>query len=113
MSKFASNLTQFTTHFRLRALRPRPPAGSLLGWGTFQSKKRISDWPYLYSDKRIMAPQLDSYFKQVDDLAESFIERLRKAVAIPSVSSEDERRPDVVKVSPLNHALSASGYAPR
>jgi len=45
-----------------------------------------------------MLPQLDAYFKQVDNLAESFIERLRKAVAIPSVSSEDERRPDVVKV---------------
>jgi len=47
-----------------------------------------------------MAPQLDAFFKEVDTLADSFIERLRKAVAIPSVSSEDERRPDVVKVSP-------------
>ena len=45
-----------------------------------------------------MAPQLDGYFKQVDSLAESFIERLRKAVAIPSVSADDERRADVVKV---------------
>lgn len=45
-----------------------------------------------------MAPQLDSYFKQVDELAPSFIERLRKAVAIPSISAEDARRPDVVKV---------------
>lgn len=45
-----------------------------------------------------MAPQLDSFFKEVDNLSDSFIERLRKAVAIPSVSSEDERRPDVVKV---------------
>jgi hypothetical protein len=55
-------------------------------------------WPYLYSDKRIMAPQLDTYFKQVDSLSEVFIERLRKAVAIPSVSAEDERRPEVIKV---------------
>ena len=48
---------------------------------------------------RIMAPQLDGYFKQVDKLSESFIDRLRKAVAIPSVSADDKRRPDVVKVS--------------
>jgi Cys-Gly metallodipeptidase DUG1 len=45
-----------------------------------------------------MAPQLDSFFKQVDSLSDHFIERLRKAVAIPSVSAEDERRPEVVKV---------------
>ena len=55
-------------------------------------------WPYLYSDKRIMAPQLDTYFKQVDSLSDTFIERLRKAVAIPSVSAEDDRRPEVIKV---------------
>ena len=55
-----------------------------------------------------MAPKLDGYFKQVDDLSEHFIERLRKAVAIPSVSADDERRPDVVKVCftfhPVSHA---------
>jgi hypothetical protein len=45
-----------------------------------------------------MAPQLDAYFKQVDSLSDAFIERLRKAVAIPSVSAEDERRPEVIKV---------------
>ncbi|KAK3709123.1 hypothetical protein LTR37_011102 [Vermiconidia calcicola] len=45
-----------------------------------------------------MAPQLDSYFKQVDNLAESFINRLRDAVAIPSISAEDARRGDVVKM---------------
>ncbi|KAF2138472.1 uncharacterized protein K452DRAFT_301010 [Aplosporella prunicola CBS 121167] len=45
-----------------------------------------------------MAPSLDSYFQQVDTLSESFIERLRKAVAIPSVSADEERRPDVVKM---------------
>ena len=48
---------------------------------------------------RVMAPQLDGYFKQVDKLSESFIERLRKAVSIPSVSADEARRPDVVKVS--------------
>jgi Cys-Gly metallodipeptidase DUG1 len=45
-----------------------------------------------------MAPQLDSFFKQVDTLSDHFIDRLRKAVAIPSVSAEDDRRPDVVKM---------------
>jgi Cys-Gly metallodipeptidase DUG1 len=55
-------------------------------------------WPYIHSPKSIMPPQLDSFFKQVDTLSDHFIERLRKAVAIPSVSSDDERRPDVVKM---------------
>ncbi|KAK5015738.1 hypothetical protein LTR39_002453, partial [Cryomyces antarcticus] len=45
-----------------------------------------------------MAPQLDGYFKQVDGMSGHFIERLRKAVAIPSVSADDERRPDVVRM---------------
>ncbi|GAB7343427.1 hypothetical protein MBLNU457_1455t1 [Dothideomycetes sp. NU457] len=45
-----------------------------------------------------MAPNLDTYYKTVDGMADGFIERLRKAVAIPSISSEDARRPDVVKM---------------
>ncbi|KAH8589468.1 hypothetical protein B0O99DRAFT_655469 [Bisporella sp. PMI_857] len=45
-----------------------------------------------------MAPQLDSFFKQVDDMSDHFIERLRAAVAIPSVSADDERRPDVFRM---------------
>ncbi|KAF2458529.1 hypothetical protein BDY21DRAFT_385070 [Lineolata rhizophorae] len=45
-----------------------------------------------------MAPQLDSFFKQVDAMSESFIDRLSKAVAIPSVSAMDEHRPDVFKM---------------
>lgn len=52
---------------------------------------------------RVMAPQLEGYFKQVDKLSESFIERLRKAVSIPSVSADETRRPDVVKVSFLQN----------
>ncbi|KAK0672351.1 hypothetical protein QBC41DRAFT_313660 [Cercophora samala] len=47
---------------------------------------------------RKMAPQLDGYFKQVDDMSDAFIERLRQAVAIPSISSEAARRPDVVRM---------------
>ncbi|KAK5164898.1 uncharacterized protein LTR77_009562 [Saxophila tyrrhenica] len=45
-----------------------------------------------------MAPNLKSFFQNVDDNAETFIERLRKAVAIPSISAEDERRADVVRM---------------
>ncbi|PHH81973.1 hypothetical protein CDD82_7405 [Ophiocordyceps australis] len=45
-----------------------------------------------------MAPQLDGFFKQVDASADDFIARLRKAVAIPSISAEDARRPDVVRM---------------
>ncbi|KAF7504624.1 hypothetical protein GJ744_002051 [Endocarpon pusillum] len=45
-----------------------------------------------------MAPNLEPFFKQVDTLSESFIERLRKAVAIPSISAEDDRRKDVVRM---------------
>ncbi|OJD31741.1 cytosolic nonspecific dipeptidase [Diplodia corticola] len=55
-------------------------------------------WPYLYSPYNNMTAQLDPYFKQVDTLSDHFIDRLRKAVAIPSVSAEEERRPDVVKM---------------
>ncbi|KAK4657564.1 Cys-Gly metallodipeptidase [Podospora pseudocomata] len=47
---------------------------------------------------RKMAPQLDGYFKQVDDMSDAFIERLRQAIAIPSISSEAARRPDVVRM---------------
>ena len=45
-----------------------------------------------------MAPQIDGYFKQVDASANDFIERLRAAVAIPSISADDARRPDVVRM---------------
>ncbi|KAK4221517.1 putative glutamate carboxypeptidase-like protein [Podospora fimiseda] len=45
-----------------------------------------------------MAPQLDGYFAQVDALSDSFIQRLREAVAIPSISADATRRPDVVRM---------------
>lgn len=47
---------------------------------------------------RKMAPQLDGYFAEVDKLSSHFIERLAAAVAIPSVSSDAARRPDVVRM---------------
>ncbi|KAG9542719.1 CNDP dipeptidase, partial [Aureobasidium melanogenum] len=57
-----------------------------------------------------MAPQLDAYFSKVDELQDHFIERLRKAVAIPSVSSEDDRRPEVVRMGEfLESELKALG----
>jgi Cys-Gly metallodipeptidase DUG1 len=57
-----------------------------------------------------MAPQLDGFFKQVDDLSSHFIDRLAQAVAIPSVSSEDARRPDVVRMAHfLEKELTALG----
>lgn len=46
-----------------------------------------------------MAPQLDGYFQKVDAMSDAFIERLRQAVAIPSVSSDAARRPDVVRMA--------------
>jgi len=57
-----------------------------------------------------MAPDLDSYFKTVDANADTFIERLRKAVAIPSISADEERRQDVVKMGMfLKSQLEALG----
>lgn len=57
-------------------------------------------WPYLYrkDPSPSMAPNLDGYHKKVDELADKFIDRLAEAVAIPSISAEEERRPDVVKM---------------
>lgn len=46
-----------------------------------------------------MPADLKAYYEQVDALQDAFVERLRKAVAIPSVSAEPERRPDVVKMA--------------
>lgn len=43
--------------------------------------------------------QLNSYFKQVDELSNSFIKRLADAVAIPSVSADPELRPKVVEMA--------------
>ncbi|KAK8098465.1 cytosolic nonspecific dipeptidase [Apiospora kogelbergensis] len=57
-----------------------------------------------------MAPQLDGYFSKVDELSSHFIDRLSKAVAIPSISSEAARRPDVVRMGEwLQTELKALG----
>ncbi|KAJ5692082.1 Cys-Gly metallodipeptidase dug1 [Penicillium macrosclerotiorum] len=54
---------------------------------------------YGYISDSKMAPQLEPFFKQVDDSADSFIDRLRKAVAIPSISAQDENRKDVFRMA--------------
>lgn len=92
---------------RRRFLCPSQPFCSSSSPGFIATPRRVAhsipkripnaDWPYLYHGFDKMA-HLDPYFKQVDDLQNTFIERLREAVAIPSISSEDQRRPDVVKV---------------
>jgi len=57
-----------------------------------------------------MAPQLDGYFSQVDSLSSHFIDRLAKAVAIPSISADEARRPDVVRMAHfLESELKALG----
>jgi len=57
-----------------------------------------------------MAPQLDKYFQQVDQMADSFISRLRAAVAIPSVSADPLLRPKVVEMGEfLAKELTALG----
>ena len=80
---------------------PRTQAFTPLQRPPFRLQSRQqSEWPYIYRSKSsaTMAPNLDSFFKEVDSQAEYFIDRLRKAVAIPSVSADEARRPDVVKV---------------
>ncbi|KAH8879320.1 Cys-Gly metallodipeptidase dug1 [Thozetella sp. PMI_491] len=79
-----------------RSSRPRrffPSTSPYLG----QPRHYLTD-SIRFHQARKMAPQLDGYFKQVDDMSDHFIERLRKAVAIPSVSAEAARRPDVVRM---------------
>lgn len=45
-----------------------------------------------------MAPHLEAFFKQVDASAESFVDRLSKAVSIPSISADETRRKDVFRM---------------
>jgi hypothetical protein len=85
------------------------PKCSTLAFRPQLRRQATAAWPYIYRQHPSpnMAPQLDAYFSKVDELQDHFIERLRKAVAIPSVSSEDDRRPEVVRVCPRAIPLSA------
>lgn len=47
---------------------------------------------------------LEAYFHKVEALKKDFIERLRNAVEIPSISGADERRAQVVEMA---HFLQA------
>ncbi|KAK6329772.1 Cys-Gly metallodipeptidase [Orbilia brochopaga] len=74
--------------------------------------RRYTNTPVRYSTSTTdkMVADLKGYYEQVDALQDAFIERLRKAVAIPSVSAEPERRPDVVKMAEwLKSELEALG----
>ncbi|KAK2812150.1 hypothetical protein FQN50_001507 [Emmonsiellopsis sp. PD_5] len=65
---------------------------------------------YANIDDAKMAPQLEPFFKQVDNLTDAFIDRLRKAVAIPSVSAQDDSRGEVVRMGEwLGAELKALG----
>ncbi|KAI5229325.1 CNDP dipeptidase [Aureobasidium subglaciale] len=75
-------------------------------------RQTTAAWPYIYRQHPSpkMVSNLDTYFAKVDELQDHFIERLREAVAIPSVSSEDERRPEVVRMGKfLESELKALG----
>lgn len=89
------------------------PKCSTLAFRPQLRRQTTAAWPYIYrqTPSPNMAPQLDAYFAKVDELQDHFIERLRKAVAIPSVSSEDERRPEVVRVCPRYAPLTAVTHA--
>lgn len=43
-------------------------------------------------------PQLDNFFSYIDNSTSDIVKMLAEAVAIPSVSGEKERRPDVFKM---------------
>ncbi|KAK6513423.1 Cys-Gly metallodipeptidase [Arthrobotrys megalospora] len=67
---------------------------------TYYAKTTTINITKRYSTTSVKMPvDLTAYYDQVDALEGAFIERLRKAVAIPSVSAEPERRPDVVKMA--------------
>ncbi|PGH12548.1 hypothetical protein AJ79_04169 [Helicocarpus griseus UAMH5409] len=82
---FSSSSSSSSPPFRFQqapALTPRIPRRSF----------------YANIDDPKMAPQLEPFFKEVDNLQDAFIERLRQAVAIPSVSAQDDSRAEVVRM---------------
>jgi Cys-Gly metallodipeptidase DUG1 len=76
---------------------PRP-ANSTSIYRSFEFSRTYITPAILSHQARKMTPELDGFFKQVDSSADHFIERLRQAVAIPSISSDAARRPDVVRM---------------
>ena len=103
----------FRSVHQLFSRRQFIPKCSTLAFRPQLRRQATAAWPYIYRQHPSpnMAPQLDAYFSKVDELQDHFIERLRKAVAIPSVSSEDDRRPEVVRVCPRAVPLIAVTHA--
>ncbi|KAF3086195.1 Cys-Gly metallodipeptidase [Orbilia oligospora] len=63
---------------------------------TYSDVKTITTSRRNYTTTTTKMPvDLTAYYNQVDVLEDAFVQRLRKAVAIPSVSAEPERRDDV------------------
>ena len=91
---YVPSLSQNISHFSTPARSSRLCSSSLL---LNSSRTYLTDSIRAHQ-ARNMAPQLDSYFKQVDASSNDFIDRLRQAVAIPSVSADRNRRPDVVRM---------------
>lgn len=55
--------------------------------------------------------ELEPFFAKIDELKPQFIERLRKAIAIPSVSSDESLRPKVVDMAAfLVNELTTLGF---
>jgi Cys-Gly metallodipeptidase DUG1 len=114
MSSFITPLSLFTRAAGRRCISNKLTTTTASPFTNLRSisstTRRLSQkpraWPYIYRNEPSakMAPQLDAYFKSVDDLSDAFITRLSDAVAIPSISAEDERRPDVIK---MGHYLKA------
>ncbi|KAI1806776.1 hypothetical protein F4811DRAFT_509163 [Daldinia bambusicola] len=100
-----TRLSSPLTHLRIPAasscyIRRTRPALPLEPTFKYPSVRRTYLTPALRAHQsRKMAPQIDGFFSQVDSLSSHFIDRLSKAVAIPSVSSEAARRPDVVRMA--------------
>lgn len=102
----------------ISTLSSRPPVSPCIYQKTSSSLvSRVSARTYLseairahQARKMAGAPQLDGFFGQVDALTPKFIERLADAVAIPSISAEDARRPDCVRMAHfLEKELKALG----
>lgn len=91
ISQLHSNLPRglHLLHSPARTATSAPPANAFCSYLTDSIRAHQA---------RKMAPQLDGFFSQVNTLESHFIERLRKAVAIPSISADEARRPDVVRM---------------
>ncbi|EGC45000.1 glutamate carboxypeptidase [Histoplasma capsulatum var. duboisii H88] len=92
---FSSPSSSFSTFVTTRSSSCRTVNGQRPASLTARIHKRAF---YANIDDPKMAPQLEPFFKEVDNLQDHFIDRLRKAVAIPSISAQDDNRRDVVRM---------------